>query len=287
MTLLVAVVLGVLIGLTMGALGGGGSILTVPVLVYVVGLSATSATTASLVIVGVASAVAALGHARSGRVRWRTGLAFGATGVASSYAGTLLNARVAPDALMISFGAVMLVAATAMLVRTAVPARPSEAADDDRAARLRTSTRVRGGDEPEPAAARRAPAPRAGSRVGTALKVLVAGLVVGFLTGFLGVGGGFVIVPVLVLALRHEMPSAVGTSLLVISLNSAVSLVARGSDEVFEWSVIVPFTLAAVAGSATGKRIGDRVSGARLTRAFAVLLLAVAAYVLTRTALGS
>jgi len=83
----------------------------------------------------------------------------------------------------------------------------------------------------------------------TALKVVAAGLVVGFLTGFLGVGGGFVIVPALVLSLRYDMPTAVGTSLLVISLNSVVALLARGGHETFTWSVIVPFTLAAFAGS--------------------------------------
>ena len=117
--------------------------------------------------------------------------------------------------------------------------------------------------------------------------MLAAGLVVGFLTGFLGVGGGFIIVPALVLALRYDMPTAVGTSLLVISLNSGVALLARGADGVFHWSVIVPFTLAAILGSLAGKRVADRISGASLTRSFAVLLLVVAAYVLLRALTGS
>ena len=116
--------------------------------------------------------------------------------------------------------------------------------------------------------------------------MVVAGLVVGFLTGFLGVGGGFVIVPALVLALGYEMPVAVGTSLLVISLNSGVALLARGAEGSFSWAVIVPFTLAAVVGSSGGKRLADRASGTALTRAFAVLLLLVAAYVIARAGLG-
>ncbi len=109
---------------------------------------------------------------------------------------------------------------------------------------------------------------------------------VGFLTGFLGVGGGFIVVPALVLSLRYDMPTAVGTSLLVISLNSGVALLARGGHATFHWSVIIPFTVAAVVGSMGGKRVSDRVSGASLTRAFAVLLLLVAVYVLVRAGLG-
>lgn len=118
------------------------------------------------------------------------------------------------------------------------------------------------------------------------LPVLAAGLVVGFLTGFLGVGGGFIIVPALVLTLKYEMPTAVGTSLVIISLNSAVALLARRGQDSFHWAVIVPFTLAAIAGSSAGKTVADRVSGPHLTRGFAVLLLLVAGYVLLRSRLS-
>ena len=292
MTVLLAVALGLLIGLSLGALGGGGSILTVPVLVYVIGQSAQDATTGSLVIVGITAAVAAVGHARAGRVRWGAGVAFGAAGVLASLAGTRLNAHVAPNVLLVCFAALMIVAAGAMLAKTMVPAGPSEATADAEAAQLRQpaavgasgrgSRAVRAG-----ATSGTTPAPHRRGRVGVALKVLLAGLVVGFLTGFLGVGGGFVIVPALVLSLRYDMPTAVGTSLLVISLNSGVALLARGGHETFTWSVIVPFTLAAIAGSTGGKRVADKVSGASLTRAFAVLLLLVAGYVLLRALLGS
>jgi len=284
-SVLLAVGFGLLIGLSLGALGGGGSILTVPVLVYAIGQSAQDATTGSLVIVGITSAVAAAGHARSGRVRWGAGVALGATGVVASLAGTRLNAHVAPNVLLVCFAVLMIVAAGAMLAKTMVPARPSEATADAEAAQLRRPAAVGASGSGSRAlhagaASGTAHAPHGRGRAAVALKVLLAGLVVGFLTGFLGVGGGFVIVPALVLSLRYDMPTAVGTSLLVISLNSVVALLARGGHESFSWSVIVPFTLAAIAGSTGGKRVADRVSGAGLTRAFAFLLLTVAAYVL-------
>ena len=253
MTVATALALGVLIGLTIGALGGGGSILTVPVLVYVLSLPAKEATTASLVIVGITAATAAAGYARAGRTRWRTGLALAVTGIPASIGGTALNSHVQPDVLLVCFAALMLVAAAGMLLRrsTPPPERP-----EGRGTAVRTRTR-------------RAHMTR----------VALVGLVVGFLTGFLGVGGGFVIVPGLVVALGMPMPLAVGTSLLVIALNSGVALLARAGGQSFPWHVIVPFTLAAVLGSLGGRRLADRLPAAALSRAFALLLVGVAVYV--------
>ena len=111
--------------------------------------------------------------------------------------------------------------------------------------------------------------------VGTLAKVVVCGVAVGFLTGFLGVGGGFLVVPALVIALRMPMTLAVGTSLTIIALNSASSLVSRLGVAHPDWQVIAPFTVAAVAGALIGKRVGDRLSAATLTTSFAVLLLLV------------
>jgi uncharacterized membrane protein YfcA len=245
--------LGLLIGLTLGALGGGGSILTVPALVYVVGQDARAATTSSLFIVGISSAIAALGHARGGRVRWGVGVVFGVTGIAAGFAGTAANRLVDPDVLLLAFAGVIVVAAGGMLAN-------------------------RRGDEPAPPA--RDGTGKLGREwtTGRIGRVVGAGLLVGFMTGFFGVGGGFVIVPALTLALGMSMPQAVATSLVVISINSGAALLARAGTAHFDWAVIVPFTLAAVAGSLGGKRVTDRVSGATLTRAFAVLLLAVACY---------
>ncbi len=270
-----ALALGLLIGLVMGALGGGGSVLTVPALVFALGLSAQEATTGSLVIVGITAVVASVGHARSGTTRWKTGLLLGAAGVPASVLGTRLNRLVDENVLLLSFAALMLIAAAGMLLQSHSHA-PDPADDED------TGSRTSGGTA---TAVRPAPAPTiAGSKA--ALRLVAAGLLIGFLTGFLGVGGGFVIVPVLAIALGFSMPVAVGTSLLVIALNSAVALVARVGNSTFAWDVIVPFTLAAIVGSLLGKKVADRVASHTLTRAFAVLLVAVAVYVATRAALA-
>lgn len=281
-----AVVLGLLIGLTLGALGGGGSILTVPALVYVLGMTAQEATSASLVIVGVTAAVGSIGHARSGNTRWGTGLLLAAAGVPASLLGTALNRQVDPDVLLLSFAALMLIAAVGMLVRSRASSRgaapalagPSEP-DGERAAGGGTVTATRARTCP-------AHAHRSRGRVGAAVRLILAGLVIGFLTGFLGIGGGFIVVPVLVVLLSTPMPVAIGTSLLVISLNSAVALAARAGSGGFDWDVILPFTAAAVAGSVAGKRTADRVDPNRLTVAFAVLLVAVAVYVGVQAVLG-
>lgn len=165
-----------------------------------------------------------------------------------------LNRRLDPDALLLAFAAVMLLAATGMLLRarTVVPAKPHH-----RAERAQTL----------------------GAAPSAALRLILAGLGIGALTGLLGVGGGFVIVPVLVVLLDTETHLAVGTSLLVIALNSAVALAARAPEGTFDASVLVPFTVAAVAGSFAGQRVADRLPARRLTEAFAGLLIGVAGYV--------
>ncbi len=258
--------LGLLMGLVIGALGGGGSILTVPALVFVLGETAQEATSASLVIVGTTAAVASVAAARRGSTRWGTGLLLAAAGLPASFLGAALNRRVDPDVLLLAFSGLMLLAATGMLLRSD-PTAADEPGDDEA-----------GGTRGGTALATR-------TRVWARLRLVAAGLGIGFLTGFLGVGGGFVIVPVLVLALGLTMPVAVGTSLLVISLNSVVALLARIGHGSFDWGVIVPFTLAAVVGSFAGRAVADRVRARSLTRAFAVLLVVVALYVAAQSLL--
>lgn len=255
--LLAAVALGVAVGLVLGALGGGGSVLTVPALVFVLGLTAQEATTGSLIIVGITAASAALGHARAGHVQWRRGLVLAAAGVPAALLGTAANRLVDQDVLLLAFAALMLVAAIGMLIT-------SPGSDDDASEERRD--RPLGG--------------------WLWLRVLAAGLLIGALTGFFGVGGGFVIVPVLVVVLHVPIATAVGTSLVVIALNSGVSLAARWGSASIAWEVIAPFTAAAVVGSFAGKRVADRLPAAALTRAFAVLLVLVAAYVAVRAMLA-
>ena len=268
---------GVVIGLTLGALGGGGSILTVPVLVYLLAEQPQVATTASLVIVGVASIVGATSHARSGRVRWVAAGIFGIIGIAASFGGAKVNRLADPNVLLLSFAALMLVAATAMVLRTrsSSPTTRVEPA----------LTPVGGGGAPAPVAdavvdrGRAVDPGRRASRAATSSKVIAAALAVGFLTGFLGVGGGFIIVPALLLALHYEMPVAVGTSLVIISITSLGAFAERLGQTEIPWHTIVPFTAAAVLGAFAGKRVSDRMSGTTLTRAFAGVLVVVGSYV--------
>ncbi|GAA2473168.1 sulfite exporter TauE/SafE family protein [Terrabacter carboxydivorans] len=263
--LLLAIPLGVLIGLSLGALGGGGSILTVPALVYVLGQDPRDATTSSLIIVGITSLIALVPHARAGRVRFAQGLLFGALGTAGSFAGTALSRSVAPSTLLLSFAALMLLVAALMLRRVLGSRLPAEVLDPTE----------------EPMITLR-PFACACPRVA---KVVVTATLVGLLTGFFGVGGGFALVPALVLALGFPMPTAVGTSLLVIAVNSATALVARVThgSSTLDWRLIATFTVAAIVGSLVGGRIASRANPRHLTVAFAVLLVGVALYTAARS----
>lgn len=292
--LAIAIPVGLLIGFALGSLGGGGSILTVPALVYLLDQSPHGATTGSLLIVGTTALAGMTAHWHAGRVRVGQGLVFGVLGVAGSYVGTRLSASVDPNVLLSAFAVLMLVAAVAMHRRGrtrgaaadgAAPVPPA----DDRAtgrsspvdpARPHRSAAV-AVSEPPATAGRTCQLPSPIPRVTTcrAIKVAAAATVVGLLTGFFGVGGGFVIVPTLVLVLGFEMPVAVGTSLLVIAVNSAAALITRlGGHPDLDWPLLALFTVAAIAGSVAGHRVASKVDGAKLTVAFTVLLVAVAVY---------
>lgn len=292
--------LGLLIGLALGALGGGGSILTVPALVYVLGEPVRVATTESLLVVGAAAAAGAVAHARADHVRWGPGLAFGLAGVAASYAGTAVNGRVNANVLLLAFAALMAAAGMAMIMRRSAPGIHAPEASPSPSSRTIAPRmlQARGSGSSTPATAVRMP-PRTleisnagkGRRSARRLadetaKILLAGTAVGFLTGFFGVGGGFIIVPALIMVLGYQMPTAVGTSLLVIAVNSAAALSARTGHATFHWSLLIPFALAALAGSLAGRRVADAVPAATLSKAFTVLLFAVAGYMVVRSGLA-
>jgi uncharacterized membrane protein YfcA len=248
--LAIAIAAGLLIGLSLGALGGGGSILAVPVLVYLLRQSPHQATTASLLVVGIAAVGGASAHARAGRVRLKEGALFGALGIAGSYAGSRASAAVPADVLLAGFGVLMLAVAGAMTMR--------------RHAILGPAAR-RGGRQP--------------------LLIAAAATGVGLITGFFGVGGGFVIVPALVLILGFDMPAAAGTSLVVIAVDSAAALAARAGHGslALNWTITGAFTAAAVAGALAGGRLCGRANPRRLGAAFTVLIVIVAGYTLTRS----
>ncbi|MFD5328601.1 sulfite exporter TauE/SafE family protein [Streptomyces sp. NPDC127092] len=249
MTLVLALAAGAgaVVGLALGALGGGGSVLAVPALVYVLGLTPAAAATASLLIVLGTSATALYGHARDGQVRWRTGALFAAAGVLPAAAGGLLSARLPEPLLTLGFAVVAAVAAVRMVRRA--PAGEGE-------------RRVR--------------------RSGPAVAGAGAGL--GAVTGVLGVGGGFLTVPALVQVVGLRMRPAVGTGLLVVAVNALVALLARagaaGSAVPVDWAVVAPFAGAAVLAAWDGRRLASRVPADTLRRAFGFVLLGTAAAML-------
>ncbi|MFD9038416.1 sulfite exporter TauE/SafE family protein [Streptomyces bottropensis] len=241
--LILALLAGALVGLALGALGGGGSVLAVPALIYLLGFTPAAATTASLVIVTATSITALYAHARTGNVRWKAGALFAAAGFLPAAVAGATAARLPQPVLTAAFAAIAALAAAKML-------RPSQ-----------TSTG-------------QTPVVRPAKAAGTG-----AGL--GALTGLLGVGGGFLAVPALTTVLAFEMQTAVGTSLLVISANSMASLATRGATTAgIDWVVIGPFTGAAILGAWDGKRLATKVTGSLLQRTFALVLLAVAAFML-------
>ncbi|WP_198358374.1 sulfite exporter TauE/SafE family protein [Streptomyces fildesensis] len=239
--LVLALIAGAVIGLALGALGGGGSVLAVPALIYLLGFTPAAATTASLIIVAATSATALYAHARDGHVAWKAGSLFAAAGIIPAYLAGAASGHLPEAVLTIAFAVIAALAALRML-------RPSTS---------ESAGRIRPG------------------------KAAGAGAGLGAVTGFLGVGGGFLAVPALVSVLGLTMRRAVGTSLLVITVNSLAALTARtGTGGGIQWEVIGPFAGAAILGAWDGKRLAAKISGPTLQRVFAGVLLAVAAFML-------
>ncbi|MEU5982667.1 sulfite exporter TauE/SafE family protein [Streptomyces sp. NPDC047434] len=251
--LVLALIAGGVVGLALGALGAGGSILTVPALVYLLGFAPSAATTAGLVVVIGTSLTALLAHARAGAVLWRAGLLFAAAGLLPAAAAGLVSAHL-PAMLVTAMFAVLAGLAAVRMLRSAGPAGSGGA---------ETEAAAGGNGAAGPAAAGRA----AGAGAG-----------LGAVTGLLGVGGGFLAVPALVTVLGVPMSAAVGTSLLVIVANALVALAARASTAVqLDWALIMPFLATAVLGAWDGRRLAAKVSARALQRVFGGVLLAVAA----------
>ena len=256
-----AIPLGLVIGLAVGLLGGGGSIIAVPVLVYGFSQDVIAATTGSLVVVGLTAVAGSLGHHRAGRVRWAEGLLFGLLGAGGAYLGTRGSTAVPQPVLLAAF-AVLLVVVAALMTRR-------------RRAQAQVGLRDQG-ERPAGEVVTADATPRAGRR---RLLVVVTATGVGLLTGFFGVGGGFAVVPALVLALGMEMTTAVATSLVVITVNTVVALASRVSQPVdLDPVFLAVFGGAAVVGSLLGVRAAGRVPAARLSLAFTVLLLVIAVF---------
>lgn len=239
----VALLLSVVIGVAVGLFGGGGSILTTPILIYALGVEPKPAIATSLVVVGVTSMAAVAQHARAGNVEWRTGLIFGGTGMAGAYMGGFAAKFIPATVLLILFGLMMLATAVAMF---------------------------RG---------RKDAAPSTGQRQAF-WAIGLEGLVVGVVTGLVGAGGGFLVVPALVLLGGLPMKKAVGTSLLVITLKSLGGYAGYSSHVTVDFELATLVSVAAVVGSFAGSRIVNLVPPDALRRGFAGFVLVMSGFVL-------
>jgi len=252
--LVLAVVLALLVGLSLGLLGGGGSILTVPILRYVLGMDAHEAIALSLLVVGTTSLAALVPHARKRRVRWRTGITFGLAGMAGAFAAGRVAHFIPASILLTSFGVMMFVTAFAML-------RPKRAV---------TSA----------AAAQESP------RELPIAKVLAEGVVVGAVTGLVGAGGGFLVVPALVLLGGLPMELAVGTSLVVIAMKSLAGFAGFVGHTHVDWALGLSISASAVLGSIAGGLLVSRIPASHLRSTFGWFVIAMAFFILAQEVPG-
>ncbi len=250
--LLLAISLGIVIGLIVGAVGGGGAILALPVLVYVLGEGVGPASTASLIVVAIAAGVGAGALALRGHVCWRIALTFFAPAAVGSVAGAIGNHAVGPKALILLFVPVMLVAVAATWRRA------SHTESDEIGS---------------------CPAAQPG-------RIVPAGLGVGALTGFFGVGGGFLIVPVLTLWLGFTFRRAVATSLVIITLTGLVALASHlAAGSAINVALTVALSASTPVGALIGSLVAQRVPQAALGRAFAIVVGLLAGFLLLDTLL--
>lgn len=241
--LIVALVLAVGIGLSLGLLGGGGTILAVPLLTYVAGMSPQEAIASSMFIIGVTALISVGAHARRGNVHWRTGLIFGVASMIGAFGGGALGSQLPGVVLMVAFSIMMLVTALAMVV-----------------------------DRRTPSGAKKEKLP--------ILKIAAEGLVVGLVTGMVGAGGGFLVVPALVLLGGLAMPAAVGTSLLIIALKSFSGMAGYLTSVSIDWTPVLMITAVTVVGALAGSALSKHVPEQALKTAFGYFVLGMGVVVL-------
>ena len=246
--IVIALALAALVGVSLGLLGGGGSILTVPILTYVLGMPPREAIAASLFIVGATSAGSMIGHAKAHRVRWKTGLLFGVAGMVGAFAGGILGGIIPGAILMVLFALIAAIVALVFVRRAQNQAPESTDA------------------EHKPALAR----------------ILLDGFLVGIATGLVGAGGGFLIVPALNLLGGLPMAIAVGTSLLVITMKSFAGLGGYLFSVQLNWPIVLAFTATAIAGSFAGVALAGRVPERALRKGFGIFVLVMGAFVLVQ-----
>lgn len=244
--LIVGLILSALIGISLGLIGGGGSIIIIPVLVYILGVEAHHAVDMSLTIVGVTSLIGAALHNQRGTVKLKIGVFFSATGTLSAYFGSRLTRLLSPAALLLSIAALMIVIAVLMLIKR----------HDNRDVIIHHGR--------------------------SKFKALLAGLIVGLLTGILGIGGGFLVVPALVLFCDISMKDAVGTSLLIVAIDCCAGLLGHLRYGGFDLRVTMFVTMVAIDGMLIGATLSHHVSPANLKKWFAVFVIVVAVFFIAK-----
>lgn len=249
--MLLTLTLSIIIGLLLGLLGGGGSILTVPMLVYLLHIEPKTAIVTSFVVVGISSLMALIPHARRSSVCWKSGAFFGLSGMAGAFAGGRFAVHFSADLLMSLFGLISLSTGLLMLLK----------AKKD----ITTTTK-----QPSSACPLQVPY----------LRVLFDGFFVGSLTGMVGVGGGFLIVPALTLLVGLPMQGAVGTSLLIIIMNALAGLAGYSQHAQIDLSLTAIVTAGALLGSGMGGVLSGYIKPAVLRRGFGLMVVAIGIYVL-------
>ncbi|MFW6295692.1 MAG: sulfite exporter TauE/SafE family protein [Halothece sp.] len=253
LTFIIGHLLAVLIGISLGLIGGGGSILAVPILIYVMGLEAKEAIAMSLVIVGCVSLIGLIPHWRQGNVNFKTALVFTPPAMLGAYLGARLAAFpfVTDTVQLLSFG-VMMVLASFLMIRNKKTSVKAESTDSSSHQNIWQKW----------------------------ILVPVEGLGVGILTGFVGIGGGFAIIPALVLLGGIPMKEAIGTSLLIIAFKSATGFLGYVNQITVDWNLLISFTIAAGIGTIAGAKLTEYIDAKQLQKGFGYFVLAVAAFVL-------
>jgi len=250
----------VLMGLSLGLIGGGGSILTVPILVYLFSVDAVLATAYSLFIVGLTSLVGSVSHMRLGNIHWRTAIVFGIPSILAVYATRAWLVPALPDPLfsvgstlvtkslgMLIFFALLMVAAAYSMIRK------SKKASDTNAGEVKFNYPL----------------------------ILGEGVVVGTITGLVGAGGGFLIIPALVLLAKLPMKQAVGTSLIIIAAKSLIGFTGDlKGEEIIDWNFLLIFSAIAIVGIIAGSFLSKRIPNEKLKPAFGWFVLVVGIYII-------
>lgn len=253
----------VLMGLSLGLIGGGGSILTVPILVYLFSVDAVLATAYSLFIVGLTSLIGSFSHMRLGNIHWRTAIVFGIPSILAVYATRAWLVPALPDPLF-TLGGTVVTKALGMLILFAL---------------LMVGAAY--------SMIRRQKAATTGTTGGAVHfnypLILGEGVVVGTITGLVGAGGGFLIIPALVLLAKLPMKQAVGTSLMIIAAKSLIGFTGDlGGAEVIDWSFLLRFSAVAIAGILAGSILSKRIPNEKLKPAFGWVVLVMGIYIIAK-----